>query len=399
MTNPFSIVCESVTGSLARRGILCIPDRKPIETPAFLMDTRVGSVPHLTRDIVKSNLGVTAVCMNLSLGHFIKFPGTEGLKKMEQNIQEFTGLHELQFPTFLSVQDPLNPMPHSFNNKSTVSVWSPSGRRSVSSQDYAAFIGQASPDIFESLGDTLQSPAASKRIDKSINRSIEHLDELLNLFSTESSCKLFACLEGGDMIDKRLAMARAISHRPVAGFSINGITEDTYSNDVILLANLLKQIHTELPTDKPRLLHNIGSPRAALVSISNGVDLLDGSYITHLKNKNLALNIPFEKSPGDQTTEHHSQTNNITIDISHSELREYFRPINDRCLCYTCTNYTCAYLHHLAATKEMLLPMLLMLHNINQYQRFFAEIRAHISKQTLQEYQKKIELLSQNSKL
>ena len=399
MTNPFSIVCESVGGSLARRGVLCIPNRKPIETPAILIDTKAGSVPHLTRDIVKTNLGSTAVCFNMSLGHFIKFPGTEGLKEMKQNIQEFTALNDLQIPTFLSVQDSLNPMPHIFNDKSTVSVWSPSGRRKISVHDYAAFIGQAAPDMFESLGDTLQTPAATKRIDKSINRSIEHLDELVSLFDTESSCKLFACLEGGDRIDKRVAMARAISHRPVAGFSINGVTEDSYSNDVTLLANLLKQIHTELPTDKPKLLHSVSSPSLALIAISNGVDLLDGSYLTQLKNKNLALNIPFENSPGEQSTEHHSQTNNITIDISTSELREYFQPINSGCPCYTCSNYTCAYLHHLANTKEMLLPMLLMLHNINQYQRFFSEIREHITRQTFQDYQKKIELLSKSSKL
>ena len=399
MSNPFSIVCESVGGSLARRGTLCIPNRKPIETPAILIDTKAGSIPHLTRDIVTTNLGATAVCLNLALGHFIKFPGTEGLKKMEQNIQEFAALQGLQFPTFLSVQDSLNPIPHEYNDKGTVSVWSPSGRRKVSVQEYTAFIGQAAPDMFESLGDTLQPHAAIKRIDKSICRSIEHLDELINAFDLESSYKLFACLEGGDMVDKRVAMARAIAHRPVAGFSINGLMEDTYRDDVTLLANLLKQIHAALPTDKPKLLHSIGSPVLALVAISNGVDLLDGSYITQLKNKNLALNIPFDNNPREQSTEQHSQTNNIVIDVTNKELREYFKPINTCCPCYTCSHYTCAYLHHLAATKEMLLPMLLMLHNIDQYQRFFSEIREHISKQTFQDYQKKIEFLSQSSQL
>ncbi|KAI6661669.1 Queuine tRNA-ribosyltransferase subunit QTRTD1 isoform X2 [Oopsacas minuta] len=394
MTNPFAIVCENVGSSLARRGTLSMPNRKTIETPAILIYTNAGAVPHLTRDIVQSMLGYENLALNISLGHFIKFPGTYGLKKMEQNIQEFAGLNE--FPTYLSVQDSLNPMPHHFNDKSTVSVWDSAGRRRIEVQDYELFVKQAAPDLFECLGDTLQSSVSNKRADKSINRSVQHLDNLIGLFGEDSNRKLFASLEGGDLIDKRVSMARTVSQRPVAGFAVNGIREDSYSDDVALLTNLLKRVYGELPVDKPRLLHSVGSPRMILEAIANGTDLLDGSYLTKLKYKNIALNIPFEIYHHQEATEH-SQINSIMINISNVEFKEYLQPISSQCPCYTCSKYTCAYLHHLLITKEMLLPTLLMIHNINQYQRFFSEIREQITKQTFDNYKKKIDNLCKSN--
>ena len=394
MSNPFSIVCESVGGSLARRGRLNIPNRKTIETPAILIHTNAGAVPHLTRDIVQNMIGGNNIFFNLSLGHFIKFPGTHGLKEMKQNIQEFTGIEDLQFTTYLSVQDQLNPIPHHFNDTHTVSVWDCSGRRRINVSDFAEFVKQATPDMFESLGDTVQFPVSSKRIDKSISRSIDHLDNLIDILGTDSNSKLFACLEGGDLVERRVSMAKTISQRPVVGFAINGVTDD--SSDVILLADLLKRIHIELPADKPRMLHSVGSPRMVLAAVDSGTDLFDGSYLSRLKDKNLALNIPFGNSHHQDTTEH-SQIDNVMIEIESIEFKDYFRPLNSNCPCYTCSNYTCAYLHHLFVTKEMLLPMLIMIHNINQYQRFFADIREHITQQTFEKYKKKLDILCQNN--
>ena len=394
MANPFSIVCESVGGSLTRKGKLNVPNRKTIETPAILMHTNAGAVPHLTKDVVQSMIGGNKLFFNMSLGHFIKFPGTHGLKEMKQNIQEFTSIEELQFPTYLSVQDPLKPIPHHFNDTHTVSVWDCSGRRRINVSDFAEFVKQAVPDMFESLSDTVQCPVSTKRIDKSISRSIDHLDGLINILGTDSKNKLFACLEGGDLLERRVTMAKTISQRAVAGFAINGVTDD--SSDVILLADLLKRVHTELPVDKPRMLHSVGSPRMVLSAVDNGTDLFDGSYLSRLKDKNIAINIPFENSHHQDTTEH-SQIDNIMIDVTSEEFKDYLRPLNSKCLCYTCSNYTCAYLHHLFVTKEMLLPMLIMIHNINQYQRFFADIREQITQQTFEKYRKKLDILCRSN--
>ena len=398
MSSSFTIASECVGGSLARLGILSIPGRKCIETPGLLVDTRACAVPHLTGDIVASKLGGYSFGLNLHLGHLIKHPGHEGLKKLGQTIREFAVLGDL--PTFLSVQDPSKPMPHRHNTESTVSVWDSSGRRKVTAHDYAEFVAQARPDMFESLSDELQNEASAKRTEKSIRRSVEHLDFLIDAIGPDSSTKLFACVEGGDLAEKRVAMAKLVSHKPVAGFVVNGITEAKYFHDKSLLSSLLENIHRELPPDRPRLLHNIGSPRLLLSAIASGADLFDGSYLNKLKGNNLVLRIPIKETlQKEMQAEKSSQSNELMADVSSAEFRDCFQPIQRGCPCYTCANYTCAYLHHLQLTKEMLLPILIMTHNINQYQRLFADIRHHLKKQTFEDYQKRMELLTQSQNL
>ena len=108
--------------------------------------------------------------------------------------------------------------------------------------------------------------------------------------------------------------------------------------------------------------------------IELGFDLFDGSYAYLLTTKNLALNFDFKNFECCDV-----KKEAILLDAEKLAYKNNFEPLSKYCDCYVCKNYTKAYLNHLTVTKELLGPILLMIHNLHSFDAFFMTIRKLLS--------------------
>lgn len=165
---------------------------------------------------------------------------------------------------------------------------------------------------------------------------------------------LFGVIQGAHYQDLRRQAAREIAELPFDGFGIGGAL------DKETLGTIVGWVTDELPREKPRHLLGIGEPSDLFVGIENGADTFD--CVAPSRNaRNSAL----------LTTEGR-------FNVSSSGSRGNFNPIDPDCECYTCQNYTQAYLHHAYKAKELLFPTLATIHNLHFTVKLVDQIRKSI---------------------
>ena len=125
-----------------------------------------------------------------------------------------------------------------------------------------------------------------------------------------------------------------------------------------------------LPKDKPRYLMGVGDPIDILEGVSRGIDMFDCVLPTRLARHGNAF------------------TSTGKINIKNLKYKEDFTSIEDTCDCYTCKNYTKAYIRHLITSNEVLGGRLLSIHNIRFLIRLTEEIRESIKDDNFEAYKK-----------
>ena len=170
----------------------------------------------------------------------------------------------------------------------------------------------------------------------------------------EFSPALFGIVQGGRDEGLRKKSAKAISAMDFDGFGIGGsfAKED--------MSTAVKWVNEILPEEKPRHLLGIGEPEDLFMGIENGVDLFDCGLPTRLGRNGTIY------------------TKNGKIIIMNTKFRNDFSPIEKDCECYTCKNYTKAYVAHLFHGKEMLAGTLASIHNLYFIVNLVKKIRQSI---------------------
>ena len=195
-------------------------------------------------------------------------------------------------------------------------------------------------------------------------RSLETHEKL----DPENVQALFAVVQGGRHQDLRkesaetLAQMKTESGSEFDGFGIGG----SFDKDDIGTA--VEWVNESLPEGKPRHLLGIGEPLDILGAVENGCDLFDCVAATRIA-RNGSL-----------------YTGTGKINILNTKFREDFAPIEDGCRCYTCKNYTRAYVAHLFHAKEILANTLASIHNLYFIVNFVKNIRKTIMENTFQEF-------------
>jgi queuine tRNA-ribosyltransferase len=172
---------------------------------------------------------------------------------------------------------------------------------------------------------------------------------------------LFGVVQGAQYEDLRKRASKNLAKMDFDGFGIGGAIEKTN------LANIVAWVNQELPENKPRHLLGISEPDDIFAAIENGVDTFDcvsptrvgrnGSAYTYFGRKNIVA----------------------------SKYRRDFGPIIEDCECYTCMNYTCAYLHHLLHAHELLANTLMSIHNEHFIIKLVDDIRLSIENDSFDE--------------
>ncbi|XP_047424838.1 queuine tRNA-ribosyltransferase accessory subunit 2 isoform X2 [Mugil cephalus] len=375
-----------------------------LEVPGCLLYTPFGTVPHLTQDTLHtmSNLPcATQVTLSNIAEH------QEVLEEFKDGFRKFAGLHDTAL--YCSLHDPATACPTGYTTNKTVSVWGSGGRIELTAAKFMALQKAVQPDWYQSMadGETWQSNTSRKRVRKSVDRTLAHLDECLLVHQNTQELEgvgVFGVVEGGDILEERVRSARETAKRPVAGFCLDGL--QTGAMDQALRIQLISAVTKELPEDKPRLLQGVGRPDEVVACAEAGVDLFESFFPFQVTERGCALCFDFDISPdperavleldeekdtagetqqnGDLNREDQTQMTSFEISLKDKRYQDDLRPLVEGCGCYCCRNHQRAYLHHLLVTNELLAGVLLMIHNTTHYHGFFAALREAVASDKLE---------------
>jgi queuine tRNA-ribosyltransferase subunit QTRTD1 len=353
---------------------------KIFSTPFPLLSTKGGSVPHLTREtLAYLNLPETAVLIPYS--NHVK--QTDILQQFKKGLGRFVGLDESL--VVVTIQDPGDETRTGYNGAKNISVWNNCNRELVTPGRLMEFLGSAKPDIWVPLcdGDTPEG-SSNKRISKSVKKSLEYLDTCLELKNDYPELKnsfVLAAVEGGTDMSARKFSATQTKTRPVHGFLMdgfhnNGDKAESISWDVIK-ESFIETINI-LPKEKPRFYFGPAKPDLVFNLLSSGVDVFDSSYPNLVTERDRALIFPNQFKKDFIPEKRISGSSILDVCMKGEEMRLDMSPLVSGCTCYTCRNFTRAYINHLILVKEMLAKVLLNLHNLHHYQTFFKSLRSAV---------------------
>jgi queuine tRNA-ribosyltransferase len=187
---------------------------------------------------------------------------------------------------------------------------------------------------------------------------------------------LFGIVQGGVHLDLRQESARFISALEFPGVAIGGLSVGESKSEMNAVLDLMDDI---LPQKKPRYLMGVGTPEDLINGVSRGIDIFDCVLPTRLARHNAAMT-------------RKGRLNLVNAGFARDPL-----PIEENCSCYTCRNFSRAYLRHLIVAKEMLSATLLSIHNLNTLLRMVGELRSAILQGTFDVYAREF-LASQEDK-
>ena len=204
---------------------------------------------------------------------------------------------------------------------------------------------------------TLDEAATSMRL--SLRWAQRSRDEHNRL---ENSNALFGIVQGGMFEDLRDESLAALVDIGFDGFAIGGLSVGEPKEE---MAHVLAHTAPRLPSNKPRYLMGVGTPEDLVAGVRDGVDMFDCVMPTrNARNGHLFTRF------GD-------------IKIKNAQHKKDPRPLDESCDCYTCRNFSRAYLHHLHRIGEILGAQLNTIHNLHYYQVLMRELREAIDGGTL----------------
>ena len=168
---------------------------------------------------------------------------------------------------------------------------------------------------------------------------------------------LFGIVQGGTFTELRQESAEFIAGLDFPGNAIGGLSVGETKEE---MNTVLESIDPILPEEKPRYLMGVGTPLDIVNAVKRGVDIFDCVLPTRLARHNAAM------------------TRFGRLNMMNAVFSKDSRPIDDTCLCYTCQNFTRAYLRHLIVAREMLSATLLSIHNLHTLIQMAREIRQAI---------------------
>ncbi len=353
------------TDADARRGRLQLA-RGSIETPIFMPVGTVGSVKGLTpRDL-------TELQAKIILGNTFHLYLRPGLDV----IRDHGGLHE-----FMRWDKPI------LTDSGGFQVFSLAEKRKIS-EDGVTFASPVdgskvflSPEVSMHIQTVLDSdiamifdectpyPATKNQVKTSMELSLRWAQRSKQAFAELNNPNaLFAIVQGGMYEDLRRRSADALAEMDFHGYAIGGLAV----GESFELRNAMTEIITPmLPADKPRYLMGVGKPQDLVEGVKRGVDMFDCVMPTrNARNGSL-------------------WTNFGELKIRNARYKRDLKPLDETCSCYTCQNFSRAYLHHLDKTREILGAQLNTIHNVHYYLTLMQQMRTAIAEQRFTDFYQK----------
>lgn len=211
-------------------------------------------------------------------------------------------------------------------------------------------------------------PSSRDYIEKSVNRTLRWAKRCKDSHSREDQA-LFGIVQGGDYQDLREMCAEELAKMDFEGYAIGGTSiGEPKEVEYRMVSYAVKN----MPYNKPRYLMGVGSLDYIFDGISKGVDMFDCVLPTRLARHGALM------------------TTHGRINILNAKYERNFTPLDDECDCYTCKNYTRAYLRHLMKENEEFGKTLCSIHNLRFLIRTMEQARQAIKEDRFLEFSKEV---------
>ncbi|MCH9639926.1 MAG: tRNA guanosine(34) transglycosylase Tgt [Betaproteobacteria bacterium] len=348
------------TSNAARRGTLTLA-HGTIETPVFMPVGTYGAVKSMSPSILHD---VNAQIILGNTFHLWLRPGLEVIKA-------HSGLHKFMNWTAPILTDSGGFQVFSLGELRKITEEGVQFRSPVNG-DLCFLTPEESiriqrvldSDIVMIFDECTPYPADEKTTHTSMQLSIRWAERSKQAHGDNPNA-LFGIVQGGMYENLRDQSFNALQNIGFDGYAIGGLSVGEPKAD---MQRILKHTAPLLPADKPRYLMGVGTPADIVNAVAHGIDMFDCVLPTRNARNGWLY------------------TRNGIIKLRNSKYRLDTAPPDDECTCYTCQNFSRAYLHHLQRINEILGAHLNTLHNLFYYQQLMAEIRSAIERRQFEEY-------------
>lgn len=220
-------------------------------------------------------------------------------------------------------------------------------------------------DIIMSFDECIPYPATREYVEKSTERTLRWALRGKQAHRRPEEQALFGIVQGGDYEDLRKYCAEKLIEMDFPGYAIGGTS---VGEDKETMYRMVKWASDALPFDKPRYLMGVGAVNDLLEAVSRNVDMCDCVLPTRIARHGTLM------------------TSEGRISIRKAIYKNDFTPLDPECDCYTCRNYTKAYLNHLQRTNEGFGTRLMSIHNLRFLVKLMEDARKAIKEDRFNDF-------------
>lgn len=220
-------------------------------------------------------------------------------------------------------------------------------------------------DFMMSFDECIPFPATYEYAKKSMERTLRWAERGKNANKRPDEQDIFGIVQGGEYEDLRHYCAEKLVEMDFPGYAIGGTS---VGEDKETFRKMVQMSQEVLPFDKPRYLMGVGAVNDLLDAVSMNIDMCDCVLPTRIARHGTLM------------------TSHGRINIRKAQYKEDFRPLDEECDCYTCRNYTRAYLNHLCRANEGFGTRLFSIHNIRFLIKLMEDARTAIKEDRFNEF-------------
>ena len=343
----------------ARRGIVHTP-HGDIQTPVFMPVGTQATVKSVTPEELKDEIGAQIILANTY--HLYLRPGQDIVK-------EAGGLHK-----FMHWDRPI------LTDSGGFQVFSLGALRTISEEgvEFSSHLDGSKhlftpesvmkteedlgADIIMAFDECCKYPSTYEYTKDSMERTTRWAIRCKEAHKTTDKQALFGIIQGGFFEDLRTKSAEDLVKLDLPGYAIGGISVGEPKEEFL---KMLYYTTPLMPENKPRYLMGVGTPDYLIESALSGIDMCDCVLPTRLARHGNAM------------------TWNGKLIIRNAEYARDWGPLDPECDCYTCKNYSRAYIRHLVKTNEILGIRLLSIHNLKFLTKLMERVRIEIENDNL----------------
>ena len=343
----------------ARRGVIHTP-HGDIQTPVFMPVGTQATVKSMTPDELKDMIDAKIILSNTY--HLYLRPGSKIVK-------EAGGLHKFMNWDRAILTDSGGFQVFSLGDLRTISEEGvefkshlDGSKHFFSPESVMETENDLGADIIMAFDECVEYPATYEYTKQSMERTTRWAKRCKEAHKNTEKQGLFGIIQGGFYKDLRDKSLEDLVAMDFPGYAIGGISVGEPKEEFL---DILRYITPKLPKNKPRYLMGVGTPDYLIEAALAGIDMCDCVLPTRIARNGTAM------------------TWNGKVVVRNATYERDFTPLDSECDCYTCRNYTKAYLRHLVKTKEILGVRLLSIHNLYFLSKLMERVRKEIENDNL----------------
>lgn len=220
-------------------------------------------------------------------------------------------------------------------------------------------------DIMMAFDECPPMPSEYKYVKDSIERTTRWAERCLKAHARPEDQALFGIIQGGEYKDLREQSAKELVELDFPGYAIGGLS---VGEPKPVMYEMVEHTEQFMPKDKPRYLMGVGSPDALIECSIRGMDMFDCVLPTRIARNGTCM------------------TSNGRLVIKNAKFADDLRPLDENCDCYTCKNYSRAYIRHLIKAEETFVIRLTTIHNLHFLLKLMEDIRQAIREDRLLDF-------------